>query len=44
MEQRDVENGILDKAYENAVKIIEKLVYNETVKAQGYVIAFETME
>lgn len=41
MEKRAIENGILDKAFENAKSIIEKLVNNETVQEQGYTIIFK---
>jgi len=43
MEQRAIENGILDKAYENAKEIIEKLVNNDVVQEQGYTIIFEVI-
>ena len=41
MEQRAIENGLLEKAYENAKGIIEKLVNNDAVKQQKYTIVFE---
>lgn len=41
MEQRAIENGILDKAQENAKEIIYKLIYTDFVKDQGYSIVFE---
>lgn len=44
MEQRAIENGILDKAFENAKEIIEKLVNNDVVQEQGYIIKFEVIE
>lgn len=44
MEQRAVENGILDKAFENAKEIIEKLVNNDVVQEQGYTIKFKVIE
>lgn len=44
MEQRAIENGILDKAFENAKKIIEKLVNNDVVQEQEYTIRFEVLE
>ncbi len=44
MEERAIENGILDKATENAKEIIEKLVNNDVVQEQGYKIKFETIE
>lgn len=44
MEERAIENGILDKATENAKKIIEKLVNNDVVQEQGYIIKFKIIE
>lgn len=44
MEKRAAENGILDKAFENAKRIIERLVNNETVQEQEYTIVFEVIE
>lgn len=44
MEERAIENGILDKAFENAKEIIEKLVNNDVVQEQGYAIKFEVIE
>lgn len=44
MEQRAIENGILDKAFENAKEIIEKLVNNDAVKEQEYTIKFEVIK
>ena len=44
MEKRAIENGILDKAFENAKEIIEKLVNNDAVQEQGYTIKFEVIE
>ena len=44
MEQRAIENGVLDKAFENAKDIIEKLVNNSAVQEQGYTIKFEVIE
>lgn len=44
MEQQAIENGILDKAFENAKEIIEKLVNNDVVQEQGYTIKFEVIE
>lgn len=41
MEERAIENGILDKAFENAKNIIEKLVNNDIVQEQEYTIKFE---
>jgi len=44
MEERAIENGILDKASENAKEIIEKLVNNDVVQEQGYKIRFKIIE
>jgi len=44
MEDRAVENGILDKAYENAKEIIEKLVNNDVVQEKEYTIIFKLIE
>ena len=44
MAQRAIENGILDKAFENAKEIIEKLVNNDVVQEQGYTIKFEVIK
>ena len=44
MEKRAIENGILDKAFENAKEIIEKFVNNDVVQEQGYTIKFEVIE
>ncbi|MDP3445467.1 MAG: DUF4230 domain-containing protein [Ignavibacteria bacterium] len=44
MEERAIENGILDKATENAKEIIEKLVNNDVVQEQGYIIKFKIIE
>lgn len=44
MEERAIENGILDKAFENAKAIIEKLVNNDAVQEQGYTIKFEVIK
>ncbi len=41
MEERAIENGILDKAFENAKEIIERLVNNDIVQEQHYEIKFE---
>ena len=41
MEERAIENGLLDKASKNAEKIIEKLVNNDAVQELGYNIEFE---
>lgn len=42
MEKRVIENGILDKAFENAKEIIEKLINTDVVKELEYKIIFET--
>lgn len=44
MEERAIENGILDKAFENAKEIIEKLVNNDVVQEQEYTITFELIK
>lgn len=44
MEERAIENGILDKASDNAQEIIEKLVNNDVVQEQGYIIKFKVIE
>lgn len=44
MEERAIENGILDKAFENAKEIIEKLINNDVVQEQGYTINFKVIE
>lgn len=44
MEERAIENGILTKASENAKVIIEKLVNNDVVQEQGYIISFSVIE
>lgn len=44
MERRAIENGILDKALENAKDIIYKLVNTDVVKDKGYQIVFEIVE
>ena len=44
MEDRAIENGILDKALKNAEDIIEKLVNNDVAQEQEYTIKFEVME
>lgn len=41
MEKRAIENGLLDKAYENAKAIIYKLVYTDTVAELGYTVTVE---
>lgn len=44
MEARAIENGLLIKASKNATEIIEKLINNDVVQEQGYVINFKTIE
>ena len=44
MERRAIENGILDKAFENAKSIIYKLLDTDLVKELEYSITFETIE
>ena len=44
MEERAIENGILEKASENAKEIIEKLVNDDVVQEQGYIITFEEIQ
>ena len=44
MEARAIENGLSIKASKNATEIIEKLINNDVVQEQGYVINFKTIE
>lgn len=44
MEQRAIENGILDKAFDSAKEIIRTLVNNDVVQEQGYTIKFEAIK
>ena len=44
MENRAIENGILEKAFENAKYIIYELINIDVVKEQGYSIIFEVIE
>lgn len=44
MEKKAIENGILDKAFDNAKEIIYKLIYTETLEEQDYTINFQTIE
>lgn len=44
MEQRAIENGILEKAVENAKDIIYNLVYTEAISKAKYSIVFEVIE
>lgn len=44
MEQRAIENGLLEKAQENAENIIEKLINTDVVKELEYTITFKESE
>lgn len=44
MEQRAIENGLLEKAQENAKNIIEKLINTDVVKELKYTITFKESE
>lgn len=44
MEEKVIENGLLEKALENAKEIIYRLIYTDIVKEQGYTIRFELTE
>lgn len=44
MEERAIENGILEKAFENAKEIIHKIVYTDLVKKLEYDVRFEVIE
>ncbi len=44
MENRAIENGLLDKALENAKDIVYRLVNTDMVVEQGYKIIFKVME
>lgn len=44
MEKRAIENGILDKATENAKDIISKLIYDDVIEELEYNIVFEVIE
>lgn len=44
MEERAIENGILNRAAENAKVMIEKLVNNDVVQEQGYMVSFKIMD
>lgn len=43
MEERAIENGILDKAFENAKNIIRKIIDNDFVEELGYTVCFATV-
>lgn len=43
MERRVIENGLLDKALENAKMVIRKLIYTGIVEELGYDITFEVI-
>lgn len=44
MEERATENGILDKAFENAKVIIENLINNKVLQEEGYSLKFEEIQ
>ncbi len=44
MEERVIENGLLDKAFENAKVIISRLLNTEITEESDYSIVFETIE
>lgn len=44
MEERAIENGILDKATENAKNVITNLIYSKELENAGYTIRFEIIE
>lgn len=44
MNQRAIENGLLDKAFENAKGIIKKLICTDVVEEQGYIVRFVEIE
>lgn len=44
MEERAIENGILDKAFENAKEIIQKLITTSIIQNQEYTIKFEVIK
>lgn len=44
MEKRVIENGLLDKAFENAQKMIYKLINTDIVQQAEYKITFKTIE
>lgn len=44
MEQRAIENGLLDKAFDNAKEIIRRLIDTGLVEELEYSIIFETIE
>lgn len=44
MEERAIENGILDKAFDHAKNIITNLIYTKELKEAGYTIRFEVIE
>lgn len=43
MKQRAIENGILEKAFENAKKIIQNMLYTDLVKELDFKITFQEM-
>lgn len=44
MENRAIENGLLEKSFNNAQNIIEKLVYTDSVKSLKYSITINPLE
>lgn len=44
MEERAIENGLLEKAFENAKEIIYKIIYTDVVEELDYTIAFKVIE
>lgn len=44
MEKKAIENGLLDKAFENAKEIIEKIINTGVVEELEYTIRFEVIE
>ena len=44
MEQRAIENGILDMAYHNAKEIIYRLINTGVVEEEGYTVTFKVSE
>ncbi len=43
MEERAIENGILDKAFENAKNIIRKIIDNDLVEELGYTVCLKPL-
>lgn len=44
MEERAIENGLLEKAFENAKEIIYKIIYTDAVEELDYTIVFKVIE